>query len=140
MHRIIVIGLALCLGACTTGLTNPFVGGHFSSDIWKADLAIIKDAARQGGQAALDTMDALCPEIPTARAIISDPTTQAGATAVFGSQNNATKATNNINDALMLLSDACAVRNADSARKVIVAGAQAINDARTILAASKGAK
>lgn len=138
MRLILIAITALSLSACATGLANPFAGGHFSNDIWKADVALVRDAVRQGGQAVLDTMDALCPEIPTARSAINDPAAQAAAVAIYGGVNNATKATNNINDALVLLADACAVRNADSARKVLVSGAQAINDARAILAVSKG--
>lgn len=137
MHKLIIIVTALALGGCATleGFQNPFAGGKFDAAVWKADMVKIKAAAKQGGQAALDTMDALCPSVSQASAAVTDPVYVGTAQAVFG-VNGSTKALSNISDGLRILADACAVRDAKTAAQAIVLGAQAINDARLILAAA----
>jgi len=144
MKRLLTVcTLALSLGGCVglglEGLQNPYAGGSFNSAVWKADLAIIRAAAKQGGQAVLSTMDALCPGVPEASATINDPANTNAASAVLGLTGSALqKNLNNINDTLRLFDEACAVRNAQGAQSILVASAKAINDARAILAASKG--
>lgn len=140
MRKAIITSLVtLPLAGCATfGLQDPWAAGTFNSAVWQADLVKVKAAAKSGGDAALAAMDALCPAIQPAAAVVNDPTSIAAAQSVFG-VNAATKNVNNINDALDLLADACTTRNATSAQQVLVAGAQAINDAKRILAA-KGSK
>lgn len=134
---LLVIPLAFALSGCASlGLVDPFASGKFDAAVWKADLAKVKSAAQQGGQAALDAMDALCPSVAQASTVVNDPAYVGAAQSVFG-VNGSTKALNNINDGLYLLSSACAVRNANSAKQAIVLGAQAINDAKLIFAAKK---
>jgi hypothetical protein len=135
MHKIIALSFSLALAGCGTfGLLDPWAGGSFDPAVWKADLAKVKAAAQTGGQAALDAMDALCPSVSQASAVVNDPTYVGPAQSVFG-VNGATKAINNINDGLSLLADACNVRNAATAQAAIVRGAQAITDAKRIFAA-----
>lgn len=134
---LLIVPLALALSGCASfGLQDPFASGKFDPAIWKADMDKVKAAAKTGGQAALDAMDALCPSVAQASVVVNDPAYVGAAQSVFG-VNGSTKALNNINDGLYLLSSACAVRNADSAKQAIVLGAQAINDAKRIFAAKK---
>lgn len=137
MHKLAILALAAALSGCASlGLQDPFANGRFDSAVWKADLALIRAKIQTGGQAALDVMDALCPEISTASQVVNDPAYYAAAQTVFG-PNAVNKNLNNINDGLHLLSDACQVRSAATARDVLLNGAQAINDAKRIFAAKK---
>lgn len=140
MKKLLLLATALSLGGCASiGLKDPWGSGKFDLAVWQADMQQIRAAAKTGGQAALAAMDALCPGIPQASNVVNDPRNQSAAQALFG-VHNATKNINNINAALTLLNDACAVRDAKVARDVIVTGAQAINDAKAIFAKANGAK
>lgn len=104
---------------------------------FQQDIAAVKAAAKTGGQAALATLDAMCPQLSEASVTINSPTLTTAAQTYFGT-NNVTKNLNNINDGISVLADACAARNAKTAAAVILAGAKTLNDITAIVAISQG--
>lgn len=132
MKRILAPCLALTLAGCVT-VQNPFIGGKFNAAVWKADIAAVRAAAKSGLDDVRAVMDELCPVTGQVLTAVNDPQNQALARTV-ASDSAVQKNVNNVNSAVRLLDDACRIGDAASARVVLVASAQAINDAKVIFA------
>ncbi len=130
MKRILILCAALLLAGCAT-LQDPFAGGKFNSAVWKADVAAVKAATKSTLDDVRAVMDELCPVTGTVLAVANNPANQELARAVV-SDSAVQKNVNNVNNAVKLLDDACRIGDAASARVVLVAAAQTINDAKVI--------
>jgi len=130
-HALVVLA-AVSLSGCAGQLENPFAGGKFNRDVWRADIAVIKATLANGREAIQEVRDQLCPLVGEASAIANDPHNKQIATAYLGSASAVDKAVNNANDGLDLLAGACRTADVKDIKGALIAGAQAINDIKRI--------
>jgi hypothetical protein len=133
MKRVLLAAvLAVLLSGCAGQIQNPFTGGKFNRDVWRADIAVIKATLENGKEAIQDVKNELCPLVGEAYAITNDPQNKQIATAYLGSASAVDKAVNNANDGLDLLAGACRSADVKDIKGALIAGAQAINDIKRI--------